>query len=78
MVFVEDPVIGVGTAALGGTDLATKVQSGATTVQGLVAPQAYHSPFLDKLLGSVSILIVGAGIAIVVFKLLEQRARTHQ
>lgn len=69
---------GVMTAAGGGTDLATKAQSGALTVQGIVAPQAYHNPWLGKLLGFVSVLIVAAGVAIVVFKLLEQRARTHQ
>lgn len=69
---------GVLTAAGGGTDLATKAQSGALTVQGIVAPQAYHNPWLGKLLGFVSVVIVGCGVAIVVFKLLEQRARTHQ
>ena len=69
---------GVTTAAAGGTDLATKLQTGATTVQGIVAPQAYHNPWLGKVLGFASVVIVACGIAVVVFKLLEQRARTHQ
>ncbi len=51
---------------------------GAQTVQGIVAPQAYHSPWLMKLVGLTAILIVIGGVLIVLFKALEQRAETHQ
>lgn len=54
------------------------LQGNAQTVQGIVAPQAYHNPLLGKLLGFTAVLIVGCGIAIVAFKAIENWIRTHR
>lgn len=62
----------------GGGVTAAGIVNGAQTVQGIAAPQAYHNPWLGKLVALTAVLIVIGGIAIVWFKAMEQRAETHQ
>jgi lysozyme len=52
---------------------AAGVQEGAKQVQGIIAPQAEHSPILDNLQGTAALLIVAGGVAILAFKWLERR-----
>jgi lysozyme len=74
----EKPLAQSKTLWAGGVVAAGGVVQGAQQVQALVAPQAANNEWLQKLAGFVAVVIVLAGIAIVVFKAMEQRARTHQ
>lgn len=59
---------GAGVAAAG-------VAQGATQVQALVAPQADSSEWLARFAGLLAVVIVGAGVAIMMFKYFDNRAR---
>lgn len=61
----------------GGGVAAAGVASGATQVQALVAPQADQNEWLAQLAGILAVLIVGAGIAVMVFKWLDQKAKAR-
>lgn len=62
----------------GGIAGAATVQTAATTVQGIAAPQAYHSPWIAKVVGLTAVLIVAAGVAIMVFKAIENWQAKHK
>lgn len=61
---------GAGVAAAG-------VVQGAQQVQSLVAPQADQNEWLGQFAGLLAVVIVGAGIAIMIFKFLDQRAKAR-
>jgi len=74
----EKPLAQSKTLWAGGVVAAGGVVQGAQQVQALVAPQAANHEWLQKMAGFVAVVIVLAGIAIIVFKLLDQRAKVHQ
>ena len=60
-----------------GTATAAGVVQGAQQVQALVAPQADQNEWLGQFAGILAFVIVAAGIAIMVFKTLDQRSKTR-
>lgn len=59
---------GAGVAAAG-------MAQGAAQVQAIVAPQADQHEWLGQLAGFLAVVIVGAGVAIMVFKWMDQRSK---
>lgn len=59
----------------GGTVAAGGAVSGATQLQSLVAPQAHYSAVAAKIAAFAAAVIIIGGIAIMVFKYLDQKAR---
>jgi len=73
----DKPLVQSKTLWTGGVVAAGGVVQGAQQVQALVAPQANNHEWLQKLAGFVAVVIVVAGLAIMVFKAMEQRRRKH-
>ena len=58
-----------------GAATAAGALQGATQVQAIVAPQADSNEWLGQMAGFLAFVIVAAGIAIMVFKWMEQRSK---
>lgn len=69
------PLSKSGTMWTGAGVAAAGVAQGATQVQAIVYPQSDSHEWLAQLAGLLAIVIVGAGVAVMVFKWLEQRRK---
>lgn len=69
------PLVQSKTLWTGGAVAAGGVVQGAQQLQALAAPQAANSEWIAKLAAFAAVLVVAGGVAIMVFKWLDQRAR---
>lgn len=69
------PIANSKTMWAGGVTVAAGVAQGAQQVQALVAPQAPYAPFLEHLGAIVAGVIVAAGVAVMVFRFLDEKAK---
>lgn len=69
----KKPLVQSRTALTGAAQVVTGVSAGAVSVQQMIAPQAQHSDFLAKALGTVAIIIVVCGVVLMAIKWLEKR-----